>query len=233
MVGPRTTSCTPRVPRTCPPMSALCLCPSKPWTCSGSPVPSPRARSGCKYPVGTGSTRLVAHLVRGQLPWEQWGFISSSLPKPPLATQAGVGAMGPPGTHVPLCSSPSTYAPVKPFLRVDKEKVRGAHPCHCHEHLSGHGSCHLIIPRVSSAPPRGAGAKGSMAGAPVLTPVCPSRCRSTILPSSSTSTTAGQNTTGATPPRACWCSSLPSMSVMRWVMSLSAPGWRGVGLLGS
>lgn len=57
--------------------------------------------------------------------------------------------MGPPRTHLPLCSFPSTYAPVKPFLRVDKEKVCGAHPCHCHEHLYGRGPYHLIIPQGS------------------------------------------------------------------------------------
>lgn len=57
--------------------------------------------------------------------------------------------MGPPRTYQPLCSFPSTYAPVKPFLRVDKEKVRGTNPYHCQEHLYGHGPCHLIIPQSS------------------------------------------------------------------------------------
>lgn len=57
--------------------------------------------------------------------------------------------MRPPRTHLPLCSFPSTYAPVKPFLRVDKEKVCGTHPCHCLEPLYGHGLCHLITPQGS------------------------------------------------------------------------------------
>lgn len=57
--------------------------------------------------------------------------------------------MGPPRTHLPLRSFPSTYAPVKPFLRVDKEKVCGAHPYPCNEHLYGHGPCHLIIAQGS------------------------------------------------------------------------------------
>lgn len=52
--------------------------------------------------------------------------------------------MGPPRTQLPLHSFPSTYAPVKPFLRVDKEKVREVH---CQEHL--YGLCHLIIPQGS------------------------------------------------------------------------------------
>lgn len=130
---------------------------------------------------------------------------------------------------------PSTYAPVKPFLRVDKEKVRGACPNRCNEHPFGHGPCHPIFPRgppaCLGAPSWGADAKGSVAGAPAPTPARPPRYRSTTLPSSSTSMTAGQSTTGATPPPACWCFSSPSTSVTRWVMAPRGP-CPGCGVLG-
>jgi len=72
-------------------------------------VPSPPARSGCKYLAGAG---LAAPR-----------FLGSSVPEHPLAAR-GWGVQDPRELTGLSASVPSTYAPVKPFLRVDKEKVR-------------------------------------------------------------------------------------------------------------
>lgn len=48
-------------------------------------MPSPPARSGCKYLAGTGSTGPAAYLPQDQLPWERWGSAGSYLPEHPTA----------------------------------------------------------------------------------------------------------------------------------------------------
>lgn len=53
---------------------------------------------------------------------------------------------------------------MKPFLGVDKEKVRKAHPYCCDEHLFGHGPCHPIASWSLGATSWGADAERSVDG---------------------------------------------------------------------
>lgn len=170
----------------------------RPWASRTTPAAAPRITS-CT-PRAPRTWRPTSASCWS--PSRPWTWCGSPAPCPRVRSDCkDTGQLSPPSpprSTTNASSPPSTYAPVKQFLRVDKDKVP------LHKALVGW---------------MGMGRRR------LTSHVSPRRSRSSTPPSSSTCTTAGPDTTGATRPPACWCCSSPCTSAMRsvWVL-VPVPG---------